>query len=109
MFNVPFQNADKSPVTGLYVANGVLATLLAITFTVLAYLIRKQRYQPSPQHDNKPPLIFVNHMEMVKTHGYDKPGVRDADHCLELLPAVTDYPQEKEHGTDSDYIHAALR
>lgn len=48
-------------------------------------------------------------MEMVKTHGYDKLGVRDADDCLELLPAVTDYPQEKEHVTDSDYIHAALR
>ncbi|XP_056003724.1 uncharacterized protein LOC125660814 [Ostrea edulis] len=102
-------DVDKSPVTGLYVAIGVLATLLAITFTVLAYLIRQQRYQPSPQHDNKPPLIFVNHREMVKTHGYDKPGVRDADNCLELLPAVTDYPQEKEHVTDSDYIHAALR
>ncbi|XP_056003723.1 multiple epidermal growth factor-like domains protein 10 [Ostrea edulis] len=104
-----FTNSDKSPVNGLYVAIGILSTLLIVTVTVLVYKFRKQRQQPSQRHDNNPPQNFVNHIEMEETHDYDKLGVRDTDEYQELPPIVADQPPQEKHASDSNYINSTLR
>ncbi|XP_056003721.1 multiple epidermal growth factor-like domains protein 10 [Ostrea edulis] len=97
-----FTNSDKSPVTGLYVAIGVLSTLFTITVIVLVYKFRKHRQQPSQRHDNNPPQNFVNHIEMKETHDYDKLGVRDTDEYQELPPIVADQPPQERHAYGDD-------
>ncbi|XP_056002746.1 uncharacterized protein LOC130049330 [Ostrea edulis] len=104
-----FPNSGKSPVTGLYVAIGILSTLLIVTVTVLVYKFRKQRQQPSLRHDNNPPQNCVNHIEMEETHDYDKLGVRDMDEYQELPPIVAEQPPQERYASYSNYINSTLR